>query len=77
MIYPDSPAFPTDNPAGTGAPGLSIRAEFAKAAMQGLASSAYWSENFDSAKPQHLAGMAEAAVKAADALLAELNKEAK
>lgn len=59
------PAYPLD---GAGAPtGLTIRQEFAKAAMQGLMS-------YPHDRGTQVSSLAEVAVHAADALLAELQK---
>ena len=78
MINPDDPAFPlavTNNNGDTQwSAGMSLRTYAAIQAMKGMAAGAYWRDSFDGAKPQRLSVMAETAVKAADALVAELNK---
>jgi hypothetical protein len=68
MIDPNNPAFPTVIQTGAvyATHGLTIRAEFAKAAMQGYCVSyAHLREDLLAAK----------AVTMADALIAELNKK--
>ena len=87
MITGNEPAMPSsvccneqgiykgsDAPSSVGGNGLTKREYFAARAMQGMASSAYWSENFVDYEPD-LKKVMEIAVKAADALIAELNKQ--
>jgi len=54
-----------------GSPGLSIRAEFAKAAMRGILSNPNWNPSVIASEHR----TARSAVLYADALIAELNKE--
>lgn len=76
MITGNEPARPTDllmlDKDGYGDrvefPGLTIRQQFAMAAMQGLLSNTEYA---------NLNSMAEISVQSADALIAELNKEVK
>ena len=67
LLSPDDNAFPTSG----GTKGLSVRAELAKAAMQGLLANT----NIPVSAPDK--DMAAWAVKAADALIEELNKPQK
>lgn len=64
-INPNDPAFPIKDEAA----GLTIRQEFAKAAMQGLCADRHTSDTQGS--PEMIASMAAAV---ADALINELNK---
>jgi len=54
--------------------GLTKREHFAAMAMQGMASSDYWSENFSDKKIEYLQKAMEIAVKTADELINQLNK---
>lgn len=82
-IDPNAPAFPAEggNDSGLHAnPGLTIRAEFAKAAMQGLCSNTVIVKDASTAaKGQDFSGVdviAAMAVDQADSLISALNKEA-
>lgn len=83
MTNPNDPAFsraPAFSPdCGTmdGAEGLSKREEFAKAAMQGLLAGKHGFTQPSGEIRSDPAMFANAAVTAADALIAELNKEVK
>ena len=69
----DKPAFPNSHPHAAHAEGLTRRELFAAMAMQGMAAGNFWGENFcHEADHMHLA--AKMSVKAADALIAELEK---
>lgn len=75
MITGNEPSYPIKKHTTADAPGLTIRQQFAMAAMQGMLSNSY---GYDSGvKPYSMMSykeLAENAVTAADALIAELNK---
>jgi hypothetical protein len=54
--------------------GLTKREYFAAMAMQGMAAGDAWNQNFGVTNPEWLKNVAEVAVAAADALIAELNR---
>ena len=71
QIHPDENAYPGKDLRGLVNPGLSVRAEFAKAAMQGMLAN----PNIDGVIPHET--IARWSVDAAECLIAELNKPPK
>ena len=55
--------------------GMTLRAYFAAAALQGMAAGEYWNENFDAENVVHLAAVARVAWLAADAMLKERKEQ--
>lgn len=75
-IDPNAPAFPSEHDTDKYPHGLTVRAEFAKAAMQGILSNGPYLASIGTMTKTGIAQViARHAAEHADALISELNKE--